>query len=303
MISKYTYKKITWIDVESPTREEIDHLSEEYTIPLAVSEELLTSTLRSKVDLHENLIYLILHFPKLTHKEVHQSDQEIDFIIGKDFLITVHYELNNPLHEFSKDFEVKALLEKGIRDEHAGYLFFGIVKELYRDSTEDLEDINSKLHEIERDIFNHKEKETVYLISQVNRQLLDFKQAIRFHRETLHSFEFAGKQFFGPNFDYYLTAIIGEYNKVQTILDGHKEILNDLRETNESLLSAKTNDTVKILTIMTFIMMPLTLITGVFGMNTDFVIIKDPSQFYFVLGAMTLTGLVMFTYFKMRKWL
>ncbi|MEI6400087.1 MAG: CorA family divalent cation transporter [bacterium] len=303
MISKYTYKKLTWIDVESPTKEEILHLSEEYTIPQSVSEELLTSTLRSKVDLHDNLIYLILHFPRTLHKDVKDIDQEIDFILGKNFLITVHYELSNPLHEFSKAFEVNALLKKGIRDEHAGFLFFSILKELYHDSTEQLELLNVQMREIEKNIFAREEEKMVQQISHMNRQLLDFKQAIRFHRETLHSFENAGKEFFGSNFDYYLSAIIGEYNKVQAILDGHKEILNDLRETNESLLSAKTNETVKTLTIMSFIMLPLTLISGIFGMNADFVFIHDIPDFIIVIGAMTLTGAIMFLYFKLRKWL
>lgn len=302
MISKYTYKKLTWIDVESPTKEEITHLQETYKISSAVCEELLTSTVRSRVDVYDDFIFTILHFPEtdLTNDNL---DQEIDFIIGKDFLITVHYQLNNPIHKFSKSFEVDAMLERNIKDSHAGYLFYAIIKELYKDSVEYLDDINSQLRDIEERIFNKTEENIVYTISKVNRKLLDFKQAIRFHKETLYSFERAGKEFFGAHFDYYLSAMIGEYNKVQSILDEHKEILNDLHETNDALIGAKTNDTIKTLTVMNFIMLPLTLITGVFGMNTNFIFIKTLSDFYIVIGAMTLTGIVMFVYFKLRKWL
>jgi len=302
MISEYTHKKVRWIDVESPTKEEIFHLADTYNLPGNVAEELLTSTMRSKVDLHNNLIYLILHFPKYHHKEG-ELDQEIDFIIGKDYVITVHYELINPLHEFSKKFEVSKMLDRGVHDEHAGYLFYSIIKELYRDSLEELDDINKSLRDVEHDIFAEREEDTVHMISKINRRLLDFKQAIRFHREVLHSFEIAGKDFFGESFTYHLSAVIGEYNKVQTMLDGHKDILNDLRDTNDSLLTTKTNETIKILTIMSFIMLPLTLITGVFGMNTDFTIIRGASDFFVVIGAMTVTGLTMFLYFKLKRWM
>lgn len=302
MISEYTHKKIRWIDVESPTKEEISHLADVYNLPGGVAEELLTSTMRSKVDLHNNLIYLILHFPKYHHKEG-ELDQEIDFIIGKDYVITVHYELINPLHEFAKKFEVSKMLDRGILDDHAGYLFYSIIKELYRDSLEELDDINKSLRDVERDIFGEREEDTVHMISKINRRLLDFKQAIRFHREVLHSFEIAGKDFFGESFTYHLSGVIGEYNKVQTMLDGHKDILNDLRDTNDSLLTTKTNETIKVLTIMSFIMLPLTLITGVFGMNTDFIIINNTSDFFIVVGAMTVTGLTMFLYFKLKRWM
>ncbi len=302
MISEYTHKKVRWIDVESPTKEEISHLADVYNLPGSVAEELLTSTMRSKVDLHNNLIYLILHFPKYRHKEG-ELDQEIDFIIGKDYVMTVHYELINPLHEFSKKFEVNKMLDRGIRDEHAGYLFYSIIKELYRDSLEELDDINKSLRDVEHDIFGEREEDTVHMISKINRRLLDFKQAIRFHREVLHSFEIAGRDFFGESFTYHLSGVIGEYNKVQTMLDGHKDILNDLRDTNDSLLTTKTNETIKVLTIMSFIMLPLTLITGVFGMNTDFIIIKQTSDFFVVVGAMTVTGLTMFLYFKLKRWM
>jgi magnesium transporter len=166
----------------------------------------------------------------------------------------------------------------------------------------ELEDINDSLRDIEKNIFDGHEGEMVAVISNLNRTLVDFKQAIRFHRETLRSFESAGTQFFGNEFSYYLSAITGEYNKVQNVLDGHKEILDDLKDTNDSLLTSKTNDTIKKLTIMTFIMLPLTLITGIFGMNSEIIFIKSLGNFGTVLLLMIVIGIVMFAYFKKKRW-
>lgn len=304
MISKYKYKKLTWIDLESPNREEVVEIAQRYDLPDLVADELLRKTMRSKVDMYPNIIYLILHFPATGHKHGKDSHTEIDFIIGKDFLITAHYELVDTLHEFAKAFEVSSILQKNEIGSHAGFLFFHIIKNLYRYSAGQLEEINVALERIEHKIFEGKEKEMVNEISRANRKLLDFKQATRFHKEVLSSFEIAAKKFFGNDFSYYLSFISGEYNKVHNMLEGHKELLDDLRQTNDALLTDKTNDTMRTLTIMSFVVFPLTLIASVFGMNAkDTPIIGGDHDFWIIVGIMALATLGMYFYFKKRKWL
>ena len=94
---------------------------------------------------------------------------------------------------------------------------------------------------------------------------------------------------------------MNEYNKSISVIESHKEIVDDLRDTNDSLLANKTNDTIRTLTIITFLMSPATVISSLFMMNTDFILTR--SQFYIVLGAMFATSLVTFIYFKLKKWL
>ncbi len=95
-----------------------------------------------------------------------------------------------------------------------------------------------------------------------------------------------------------------EFNKVNNLLESNRDALSELQRTNDSLLSTKTNDTMRTLTVMTFVLTPLTLIAGIFGMNTgDFNFIENKTDFLFVLGAMTLAGLIIFLFFKVRKWL
>ncbi len=302
MISKYTYKKLTWVDLESPTNEEILSLIEQYNLPLLVGEEIAGTTLRSKVDVYPNALYLVLHFPSLSHTNSEPCEQEVDFIIGKDFLITIHYELIDPLHEFSKVFEANSILDKSMMGDHAGFLFFYIIRELYKHLAHELDSMNGSLKEIKKLIFDGNEEQMVQEISKINHRLLDFKQAIRFHNETLKSFETAGRHFFGDGFGYYLSAITGEYNKVSNMLEGHREILADLRDTNDSILRSKVDDTMKKLTVMSFIIMPLTLIADVFCMNTFFPILRTTKDFYTVIGAMVAMALIMYVYFKRKKW-
>ncbi len=303
MISKYKYKNLTWIDLESPTKEEVLHIKEEYELPPLVAEELSIKTTRSKVDLYRNAIYLILHFPTVSHKHGPSTEAEIDFVIGKDFLITTHYEFVDPLHDFSKVFEVNSILDKSDMGEHAGYLFFYIMRELYKHTETELEDINGTLMEIERNIFAGQESKMVQMISRTNRMLVDIRQATRFHKETLQSFDEASKIFLGKDFSYHSASILGEYEKVKNTLDSHKEILNELRETNDSLLSLKTTDTIKTLTIMSFVMMPLSLIAAIFSMDSNVIFIKDLHDFFSILAVMGMVVLLMLIYFRRKKWL
>ncbi|MDE2031025.1 MAG: hypothetical protein KGI58_02060 [Patescibacteria group bacterium] len=303
MISKYTYKGLTWVDLESPTEEELIHTMEEYSIPDLIGEEIHAKNLQSKIDLYPTFIYLMLHFPHISHKNTKSTEQEIDFIIGKKFIITTHYEFIDSLHEFSKTFEVDAILEKKMDVDHAGFLFFHLIKTLYAHSRYKLNDVNLLLKDTEKKIFEGGENKMVSTISEINHTLLDFRQALRFHKEVLSTFEIAAKQFFDENFGYYLSLIMSEYSKTQAILDGHKEILDDLRDTNDSLLASKTSETMKVLTVITFLTSPITVISSIFMMNTKFPLIENNIQFITVLLAMFLISVIAFIYLKYRKWI
>lgn len=307
MVFKYKYKNITWVDLESPTRAEILDTIQEYDLPETIAEELGTCTLRSKVDYYEklNLIYLVLHFPAIEQGVDEDTSHEVDFVIGKDVLITTRYQKIDPLHNFSRLFEKDSFLNKSNMGEHAGYLFVYIMREIYKDSLDNLENITDSLKKIEIDIFRDKQTEAVGMLSETNRKFLNFKQALRHHGEIFKSFETASVNMFGQSFYYLIGIVNSEYNRVKNTLEVGKEILNDLRETNDSLLTTKTNTAMRRLTTLTFILLPITLITGIFGMNVtpDIIIIKDIQDFILVLVFMIFIGLTMFIYFKSKKWL
>lgn len=304
MISRYKYKDLVWLDVLSPTPEEVRLLMDEFNIHPLVAEELLVPTLRSKVDLYHDFIYLILHFPTISHKHDGGRDQEIDFIIGNKFIITAHYDFVDQLHEFSKEFEVNSILEKSNIGDHSGFILFYILKDLYKMLDGELEHISHDFNEIQAKIFSGNERDMVNSISHLNRDLLNFKQILRPHKEVLESFEIAGTKFFGVDFSYYLHTIVGEFYKISSILDGHRETLLDLRDTNDSLLTTKTNDIMKLLTVMSFTMLPLSFVAAIFGMNaTDMPIIGKPNDFWILLGAMVIAGIFLAGFFRFRKWL
>lgn len=289
--------------MESPTNAEVRQIMEEFDIHPIVADELLGPSLRPKVDSYENFIYLILHFPAIRHTH-RRKEQEVDFIIGRKFLITVRYELLDPLHKFSKVFEVNSILDRSDIGEHAGFLFFYMIRKIYGSLGHELAIIGESLREIEEKIFMGKEREMVEELSVIYRDVLEFHRALRMHRSVLYSLSVSCETFFGIEFRHYTENIIGEYSKVEELLQDQKEILGDLRSTNDSLLSTKTNEIMKILTVTTFVVLPATLTGQIFGMSSNYIPLMDtPHGFWYVLGMMVTIALTTFAIFRYKKWL
>lgn len=309
MTKQLKYKNVTWIDLESPSKEELASITAKYNIHSLVLEELSGPSTRSRVDSYENYLYLILHFPACENcyapgADISLDPEEIDFVIGKDFLITVHYRPLAQLEELSRIFEMRFGTEKLTKDMHAGYLFFHIIRSMYHTLEEGLEYNNKELHEAERHVFAGREREMVSTLSDINRKLIDCRWALKSHHEVLTSFELAARDFFGKTFDFHLRAIIGEYEKVWGMLENNRDIFADIRQTNESLLSIKTNETMRVLTATAFVFFPLTMVTGVFGMSSDFVPFMDkPWGFFLVLVIMLVVLAGMYLLAKKKQWL
>ena len=308
MRKTYTHKGITWIDLENPTLDEARQLISTYGIDPLVADELLSPTVRSRVDLHKNFIYLILHFPALSTKRTLHFEkrvQEIDFIIGKDFIITTHYDTLDSMHDFSRIFEVNSILDHSDMSEHGGYVFFYMIQHFYKELMDKIDDIRETLQEVEDHIFSGKESKMVLELSRLNRLLLANKEAIALHKEVLESFEIAGLEFFGKEFKYHLRRIIGEYYKVNSATESTRDYLHELRDTNDSLLSTKQNEIMKNLTVVNFVFLPLALIAGIFGMKAAYIptFISQKYDFIAILSLMVILSVSMVIYFKGKKWL
>ncbi len=302
MITTIKHNNITWVNIESPTSKEIAEIAENFNIHPLIAEELASPTVRSKVDVYNDSLYLILHFPIYDPVNQTSMSREVDFVIGKDYLITSEYFCFEPLKEFIKEFQNQEILRNKYFNKHPGFLVFYIIKELYEFSLRQLDHIHIKINRIEEHIFNGEEKKMVKNISLIKRDILDFRRAIYSHDTVLKSFEDHGKEIFGQSFTPYLDALSGELAKVKNITESNKETIEALQETNESLLSNKTSETMKTLTILAFITFPLTLFSNIFSMNAVFMpIIGHPFDFWIIVGVMAVATIGMLFFFKKRK--
>lgn len=305
MINKHLYKGKVWIDLDHPTQDEIKSLMDEYNIDPLVAHELTSPTPKPKIEFHKNFVYFILHFPAFKHSHSEgNSIQEVDFIVGKNFVVTARYDTVDALLKCSKTFEVDTILNKKMTDSPSGILFFKIIKELYGSLSDELAFIEDWTQDIEKRIFKNKEKEMVFALSQVSRNLLDFKKAIDMHEGILNSLRSIGEKLFGEEFIFHAQVILGEYHKIKNTIINNMESIAELRETNNALLSTKQNEEMRVLTTLALVVLPWSLIAALFqmGLNgTPF--IKNPNGFWIVISILIAVTGAQYAFFKYKKWL
>lgn len=305
MITRHSRGKTTWIDLESPTEDELAAVMREFDIDGRVHEEIGTPTPYPLAIPFPGYAYLILHFPVFGSEDGTRT-QEVDFIVGKQFLITVRYEAVESLHNLHKIFEAEELLGLPERAMKTGAILERVIARLYGTICADIEQIGRRLERIERDIFAGKEEHAVRAISEAARMLLRFETALKRHKEPLTDFlaVLRTPSFFGSTFEELAAHMEGRRAHAADLVSSLRAVAQELRVTNDSLLSASQNSVTKTLTVMAFTALPLTLIASIFGMNADpMPLVNQPHGFWIIIALMATAGLALFAYFRLRKWL
>lgn len=303
MMTRHEHGKMTWVDLESPTREELENVMREFDIDSSIQEEIIVPTPYPIEVSFQNYSYLVLHFPT-ADPEGGIRTQEIDFIAGKNFLLTVRYDVIESLHNLHKIFKAEELLDLPVA--HADILLERLLRRVYNAIGEEVEQVAYKLDRIERAIFSGKERETVRVISNVTRVLLRFETTLKRHEEPLKAFlaDLSSPSLFGKHFEEHFAHIEAERSHVTSLVTSYRAVATELRNTNNSLLTASQNEIVKILTVMAFIAFPLSLVGTIFGMNVQHApIVGQPHDFWIILGIMLIAGICFYTFFRIKRWL
>ncbi len=302
MIKTYEYKDLKWSDLENPSENEIKLMIENHHIPKEVAEDLLSPTPKQRVTSYDNCIYIVLHFPALKSGESQDHRHEIDFILGKDFLITVHYDPIKSIGKVTSEFgNEQAIHTIAI---NAGIIFHKIIKHLYHSLLHDVEIIKKELDKAEISIFKGEEKQMVVKLSRIHRNILRFKNATQPHPEAIVSLNNFFREFLGEQYSNLIHDLSSEYQRVERRMHNNKDLLDELRLTNDSLLSAKQNEAIKGLTMMAFLTFPLTLVAAIFSMDTTYMpIIGMKHDFWIILLIMASISVSSILFFKFRKWL
>jgi len=304
MINRYVHQGTTWIDIENPTSEEIALIADEFSLGSLLPQELITPTLKPRVDLYPEFAYAVLHFPALRHTRGSTPTQEVDIVMGKNYLITVHYDTIPALYDFARSFEAATLLKHSSgANFHSGHVLLELTERLYQGVENELESLEDSVTTIERKIFSGHEREMVIAISSVSRELLNQRRALSTHKEVLESLEQVGISLFGEDFGNYFRAVSAFHFRVYSHALQLADTISDLRDTNGALVSTRQNEIVKNLTIMTFVTAPLTLIVSLFSMNTHGTpIVGETNDFWIIVSIMAIVALCLIMYFRLKRW-
>jgi magnesium transporter len=305
MIFRYEYRGGVWVDLEQPSEEEVRLIAEEFSISKHIEREILSPTPTTLADADAGAALLILHFPAHGAKDGDTENQEVDFIVGNNFIVTVRYEVVAPLYHLKKLLEARTLVatQDSITTDVLLEILFAHLYTSVRDHTNH---IASRLESIEQDMFDGHERLTVRSISNVNREFLHTEAAIANQEEPLGRFlkEFSTRGSFGASFVERAERILAKRAQVARIITTHRAVATELRETNSVLLETRQNEIMKTLTIINFIFLPLGLISWTFSMRTEGMpLIGSPNAFWIVLALMLGVAVLLITFVIKKRWL
>jgi len=190
------------------------------------------------------------------------------------------------------------LFEKG-----SGRLLYEVLDDLFDYCFPILDKIAYKLDSIEDDIDERHSEEIVSDISKVKQEIISYRKIIKPQRPALRLLERRIERFLPENLELYFDDVVDASERIWDLLDNYKEVVEALEDTNESLISHRQNDVLRILTVFSVILLPLTLISGIFGMNVAFPGEHTREAFWIIAGLMVAVIVSMVAFFKYKRWL
>jgi len=301
-MKKISFKNITWIDFENPDSSTTRYLHENFDIhPLAI-EEFVTPTIRPKATTYHNCIFLTLHIPLYDVVERTTYAGELDIVITKDHLITGHDHKIFQLTDFFEKLENSEGKRMNYMSNSTAHLLYFLIESLVESCFPRLDHIHKNIDVIENRVFGGEEKEMVREISIAKRDVLNFRRTLKPQRSILESLAQMDTDLISKSLKAYYQDLVGTNTRLWNSLESAKETIESLEETNNSLLSNKLNITMKVLTIFSAVMLPMTVYSNILAMSADIPFGNNPYGFWIHMGIMFIISIFTILAFKLKKW-
>src|SRR5688572_2967106 len=296
---------LRWIHIERPRPVDQAWLEERFEFHPLDYEDVLSRNQRPKIDEYDEYLFIVLHFPVFDRNVGRLNAGELDIFVGRDFVVTIP---NQPLQPVEYLFE-RCRSKEELREQHfsrgSGYLLYRIVDDSFDYCFPMLRKIGNKLDAVEDEIFEGRSEEVVRDISNVKQEIINFRKVIRPQRPVLRDLENVKRRFLAPDIDLeiYFDDIGDAHERIWDMLENYKEVVEALEDTNESVLSHRVNDVLRVLTAFSVIILPLTLIASLWGMNVGVPGEGGETAFWIIVGSMVGLLVAMLAYFRRRGWL
>jgi magnesium transporter len=294
---------VRWIHIESPRSADRDWLEEHFDFHPLDYEDVFSRNQRPKLDQYDDYVFIVLHFPLFDKDSGRILTAELDLFLGADFLVTMPNIPLPPLSAMFERYREKDDLREEVFSKGSGYLLYKIVDTGVDASFPMLRKTALKLERLEDDIFEGRSSEIVRDLSDTKQEIINFRKIVRPQRAVLRDLERTKQRYLQEELEIYFDDISDAAERIWDTLENYKEVIEGLESTNESVLSHRLNDSFRILTAASVVLLPLTLIASIFGMNVKFPGEGETYAFYLILALMALVLVALVILFRRRGWL
>ena len=294
---------IRWVHIESPRTADRDWLEEHFDFHPLDYEDVFSRNQRPKLDQYDDYVFIVLHFPLFDKDTGRILTAELDLFLGPDYLITMPNIPLPPLSAMFDRYREKADLREEVFSKGSGYLLYKIVDTGVDASFPMLRKTGLKLERLEDDIFEGRSSEIVRDISDTKQEIINFRKITRPQRAVLRDLERTKQRYLQEELEIYFDDISDAAERIWDTLENYKEVIEGIESTNESVLSHRLNDSFRILTATSVVLLPLTLIASIFGMNVSFPGEGQTITFVIILISMAILLAALVILFRRRGWL
>ena len=299
-----TYGGLTWVDIAPPTERETAYLAENYHFHPLDLDDCLSRIQRPKIDEYPDYLFLVFHFP-VFHKEARVTNSsQLSIFIGKDYLITLHKGQLRPLVALFRDCQIDEEARQENFSQGPGYLLYRIIDRLVDYCLPILSKLGANIEQTEDNIFSSSRlPRAIEEISTLRRDVIAFRRIIWPMRAVIGGLERKIRPFTTMDLSVYFGDMIDHVDRIWDGLDEYKEIIEGLNDTHDSLATNRTNEVMRMLAIIATILLPLTVVASLYGMNVPLPFQDSHYSFVFVfiVWAAIVSGMLYF--FRRHRWI
>jgi magnesium transporter len=296
---------LTWVHLDALNADEVDRLSARFGWhPLDV-EDVLSKRQRPKIDdyTEEGYLFVVLHFPVFDKAAGRLNAGELDVFIGPDYLVTLPNVELSPVSRLFRRCEEDDVLRQQLFSKGSGRLLYEVLDDLFDYCFPILDKIAHKLDTLEDELFEGRAEEIVRDISNVKQEIISYRKIIKPERSTLRLLERHVERFLPEELELYFDDIVDAAERIWDLLDNYKEVVEALEDTNESVISHRQNQVLRVLTVFSVVLLPLTVITGLFGMNVAFPGEGTGHAFWVIVAVVAAMLIGLLGFFRAKRWL
>jgi len=297
-----------WVDLENPAPAEWKEVLEQifHFHPLSI-EDCVQPSPSPKVeeyspkegDLFTPYLFMVIHAVDYDRKDGCFATSELDFFLGKNFLVTFH---DKPLRSVSMVVERAVNGTMGIAraPDRVAYSLLDTLVDNYKPA---LDELGLEIAELEQNALQRPTKQTLNKILQIKKEVVHLRQIIMPQREVLARFAQGEFKLVRPHLVPYFRDVYDALFHIGELAQSYTDSLTGILQVYLNMSSNQTGEVVKLLTLITVITTPLMMIGTWYGMNfKDMPELDAPHAYPIAAGVMLLSTVATYLYFKMKKW-
>lgn len=258
---------------------------------------------RPKLDEYDDYLFVVLQFPIWDPVRRVSRPSEVDIFVGSGYLVTAHDGKLKPLYHFFQQCQSDDMIRDQFMSRGASKVFYAVIDQLVDYLFPMLYKIDANIRRLEEDIFVVSERRIIQELAIVRRDIIAMRRIVQPQVSILQTLEEIDRAYIRDELDVYFGDILDHLNKATDLIMYHGEVVFGLTDTANTLANLYTNDIMRILTVISVIMMPLTLLSGIYGMNVILPLQDNSSTFVFIMGGMVfITGGMLYIFYR-RGWL